>query len=957
MKSIRKLKAKPFLIPSKNLTVPLLFLTFYNIKLIRQHFALIYLYVKIAVMKYHFTLLFALFAGFLSAQTLYPYLQSPTPTSVYVSWKTAADMQSEVQYGNSPTALNNTVEGNTEVLSDVGYQDNYFYHSVKLSGLQPNTKYYYRIKTNAQTSAVCAFKTLPLPGQAATTDGHLRFLIMGDNQLKAPRYDSLVSAAKRKVLQQWGGDPCDQVSFTMMVGDQVDVGTLDHYEFVHFDKNKALSPYLPIMPIVGNHETYGTLQMNAYYKHFFLDSMGYQGIYSGTENYYAFQVGNVLFVATSTEHTSVTQFNWVKQVINAANNDPSVHWIISLGHRPYQAEQYVGDISTWIRNTVVPWILDNSDKYLLHIGAHHHIYARGQMKDKPVYNVISGGTAWDQYWGMSTEVDFDDVQKTIANWMYQIVDVDVTNGKVDVESYSIGGIYGWKNNLLMDEFHRYKNRPAPETPSITNVFGDSITLPLTLNGSNFVSSAGELLNSTQFQISQDPSFALAEIDKLRDYENLFGAAGAPDTTIDLNLGVNILSLELPANSLTNGAHYVRMRYRDRNLEWSEWSPAVTFKVYGSVTGFPSITLAKTAYELSEPIDITYSNGPGLPTDWIGIYKKGDVPGPTPSTVWKYVPGPSGILTLSGLPAANEYFAAFFTNDGYTEIAPRVSFYAGPVPVLTTNKPSYALQDTVRINYVNAPGFTNDWLGIYKIGHVPNTIGSTQWKYVSGSNGQREFIGLPKGYYFATYLIKDGYTEIAQRIFFSVGDTITQLYLDKSIYNLGEYITATWTDAPGIVKDYLGIFEKDANPNIDPLISYAYYGGVPEGSLDLKDTLAPQMPGDYFIAIFTNDSYTEVSNRVYFTVADSSSAAFTPYGSDAGIKIYPNPKVMGQPLLFEAKYPIDRIEFLNEKGQLVYASANVHGQKLSLISHDLPTGVYFVKIFSRKVYTYKLIVAP
>jgi hypothetical protein len=310
-----------------------------------------------------------------------------------------------------------------------------------------------------------------------------------------------------------------------------------------------------------------------------------------------------------------------------------------------------------------------------------------------------------------------------------------------------------------------------------------------------------------------------------------------------------------------------------------------------------------------------------------------------------------------LPAANEYFAAFFTNDGYTEIAPRVSFYAGPVPVLTTNKPSYALQDTVRINYVNAPGFTNDWLGIYKIGHVPNTIGSTQWKYVSGSNGQREFIGLPKGYYFATYLIKDGYTEIAQRIFFSVGDTITQLYLDKSIYNLGEYITATWTDAPGIVKDYLGIFEKDANPNIDPLISYAYYGGVPEGSLDLKDTLAPQMPGDYFIAIFTNDSYTEVSNRVYFTVADSSSAAFTPYGSDAGIKIYPNPKVMGQPLLFEAKYPIDRIEFLNEKGQLVYASANVHGQKLSLISHDLPTGVYFVKIFSRKVYTYKLIVAP
>lgn len=866
-------------------------------------------------------------------------------------------MQSLVQYGANPANLNQSVNGTTEVLSDVGYPANYFYHSVQLTDLQPNTKYYYKITTGALSSAVCSFKTFPLPGQAATPDGHLRFLIMGDNQLKEPRYDSLVAAAKRKISQKWGGDPCDHVSFTMMVGDQVDVGTLDHYEFVHFDKNKALSPYLPIMTVVGNHETYGTLQMDAYYKHFHLENMPYKGINSGTENYYAFQLGNVLFVCASTEHTSTTQFNWIKQVITAANADPTVEWIITNGHRPYQAEQYVGDISSWIRNTVVPWIESNSSKYLMHLGAHHHLYARGQLKNSPVYNIISGGTAWDQYWGMSNETDFDDVQKTIANWMYQMVDVDVTNGKVDVESYSIGGIYQMKNNQLMDVFHRYKNQPAPQKPVLSNIIGDSVQLPLTLTSSNFVSPAAELLNSTEFQISQDPSFAVSEVDKLRDFENLFGAAGAPDTTRDLNFGVNILDLTLQTNAIPNGRHYARVRHRDRNLEWSPWSETIAFKVFGSVTGTPSLVLDKSNYELSETITVQYNNGTGNPLDWVGLYKKGDTPGPVASTLWSYVNGPTGVLTFNGLTTPGEYFAAFFTNDGYEEIAPRVSFYAGAIPVLASNKSNYTLTDTVKISYLNAPGFALDWIGIYKIGHVPGQVGSTQFKYVSGTNGQRDFSGLPKGYYFANYFIKDGYTEIGQRIFFAVGDTITNLMLDQSIYNLGEYITATWSDAPGIVKDWLGIYKDGDNPNVDPLLQYTYFGGVPEGTKTLTDTLLPDVPGQYFIVMFTNDSYNEVSNRVYFAVSDSSSSSVgDPLSVDHSLKLYPNPSHPDQRTVLESKYPIDKVELLNDKGQVVFYSKNVHTQKYSFITQDLPPGVYFVRVYARKTFTYKLIIS-
>ena len=118
------------------------------------------------------------------------------------------------------------------------------------------------------------------------------------------------------------------------------MGTLDHYENVHLQKSRYLSGVLPIQTAIGNHETYGTLKLDAYYNHFVLDSMQYKGIYSGTEDYYAFQAGNVVVVYTYTETPGVsgtagtTQFNWFKKVIDSANVDPTVKWIITIWAPP-----------------------------------------------------------------------------------------------------------------------------------------------------------------------------------------------------------------------------------------------------------------------------------------------------------------------------------------------------------------------------------------------------------------------------------------------------------------------------------------------------------------------------------------------------------------------------------------------------------------------------------------------
>ncbi|MGX7666391.1 fibronectin type III domain-containing protein [Flavobacterium pedocola] len=910
-------------------------------------------------MKKIFTILIVLVCFSVRSQTLYPYLQNAMPSSIYVNWKTDSNPESIVEYGTTSSSLNVTTTGNTNIFTDSGYPGNYYYHSVKLTNLTPNTKYYYRIKTGAAVSAIHSFKTLPLPGQAATADGHIRFLIMGDNQLKAvPRYDSLVSAAKRKIKQKWGSNlsPEDNIAMTFMVGDQVDVGTLDHYENVHFKKNRGLSANIPIQTTVGNHETYGTLGMSSYYDHFYISEISYKGITSGNENYYAHQAGNVLFISLSSEHTGAAQLTWLQQVLAAANTDTTVDWIFSLSHRPYQAEQYVGDISTWVRNTAVP-LLVTSSKYAMHIGAHHHLYHRGQLKNTPTYNIISGGTAWDQYWGSSTEQDFDDVQKTICNWIYQIVDIDVVNGKMDIESYSIGSVDRWKNNQLMDTFHRYKNQPAPAKPSITNTFPASVTLPLTVNGSAFSTTTNELLNTSQFLISQSPTFDIIKKEVYRDFENLYGKYGTQkDSTVNINLGVDITKMTLASNSLPNGQYYVKLRYRDRNLEWSPWSDVKTLTISGSTVVNTEITTDAATYAQNAAIRVNYTDAPASTSTWIGLYKEGQTPGAVASQAWQYTNGSaSGFINFaSGLPNKGRYFAAIFSNGGYTEIAARKYFYVGPVPVLSTNQAEYPVGASVTVTFSNGPQLTNDWIGIYKMGVTPGgSVASTAWQYVTTASGSKVFNNLPKGYYYAEYYLQNGYNAIGNKVFFKVGDIVTELWINKPVYDLGEQITASWTDAPGIVKDWLGIYRQGDNPNVNPLVSYTYFNGLAEGSTNITGANIPTQTGNYFLVMFTNDSYNEVSNRVTFQVV--SNLDKDEFKIDNGLKVYPNPTKNDKQTFIQSEYPIDMIEIFSTEGKLLYATKNVNNNKYSLITQDLPKGVYVLKIHSRKLFTAKLIV--
>lgn len=170
----------------------------------------------------------------------------------------------------------------------------------------------------------------------------------------------------------------------------------------------------------------------------------------------------------------------------------------------------------------------------------------------------------------------------------------------------------------------------------------------------------------------------------------------------------------------------------------------SFEVVLTGNGIVTITPDHQHYLPSEPINIAFDGGPGNPTDWIGVYKPGQRPGPVQSTDWRYVGGTqtagagltSGSITLdNGLSGPQPWVGYFFLNDGYN-IAGNTAFDVldAAAPIVQTDKPTYNLGEPIALTFRNAPGNAKDWVGIYPKGVDPagKNISATLWNYTDGT---------------------------------------------------------------------------------------------------------------------------------------------------------------------------------------------------------------------------------
>ena len=601
------------------------------------------------------------------AEMTAPYLNQATDHSMQVCWKTKVQNQgSVVRYGTTSDQLDQQVTSTAQQVAT-----NYYWHNAQIDNLQPNTIYYYQVTSGDQTSEVYHFRTMP----EASNQKPFRILFIGDHQRnERSDYEWMIRMAKRTADQKWGEAPLeDHVRMLMNVGDQVDSGSVRQYEFTHLYKSREVMSLIPIMTCVGNHELFKDPDLKLYKGHYAsYGDMTYQGIKSNSAFYYAYQAGPVLFIVLNTDGTSTTQKQWVEQVVTAADQDPQVKFIVSVQHRPLYAEQWAGDTNPWMTNEIMP-ILSSSKKHVLNCAGHHHLYARGQMSQWPVYHIISGGGVgtsaqdYEQLWGFTPDNrNRDEVQKTIDQWTYQLMEFDPVNEEMTVETYSIGNSRLALDNVLIDRFTRKLSQTdKPATPSL-NLSSTEVALPAVIQQQSTV----EGLHSSEYQIARDANFNDIIYQRTLLFEDFYDV-DASFMPKDVRNGLPVTTLELSKKDVPSGNFFIRCRNRSMNLDWSDYSEAKAITVSGSTA--PQLILDSKTYKPGATINVTYQNAPVGTQAWVGIYVKDKQPGSAnPSYAWQYTTDANGTLQFD-IQDINDYYAVLFADNGYTEISPRTPF--------------------------------------------------------------------------------------------------------------------------------------------------------------------------------------------------------------------------------------------------------------------------------------------
>jgi hypothetical protein len=301
-----------------------------------------------------------------------PYLNSGSATGGVVRWRTDLPSDAVVWHGPDLDSLTNLVFDAT-ITNE---------HILTLTGLPPDTKWYYSFGTAAQTNGGGSnywFKTAPVAG----TRRPYRFWVLGDcgtagvglpDRQQSTRDAYYNFAATNRPADVW-----------LMLGDNAyNSGTDAEYQRAVFDIYPDTLRNLFLWPVLGNHETAqsSTADNFPYLDIFSLPKDGEAGgVPSGTEKYYSFDYGNIHFIGldsmTSGRTADTPMADWLRADLEAA----TAEWIIVFFHHPpYTKGNHDSDLEqdlVNIRENLVP-ILETNGVDLVLCG-HSHAWERSYL--------------------------------------------------------------------------------------------------------------------------------------------------------------------------------------------------------------------------------------------------------------------------------------------------------------------------------------------------------------------------------------------------------------------------------------------------------------------------------------------------------------------------------------------------------------------------------------------------
>ncbi|MEN8192055.1 MAG: metallophosphoesterase [Bacteroidota bacterium] len=498
---------------------------------------------------------------------IYPYLQSPTSSSIYVCWSSIGSSAPVVEYGLTE-ALGESVDANKEYFYDPSIK----WYIAKIEDLTPSTGYYYKVKTDSAESNIFRFRTQPVDTDSTE---HIRFAVYSDNQTYHLKFKEINDSLLSKVNSLYSGNIENNINLVFNSGDIVTNGDiLSQYQIEYFNPIGKISPNVPFMVSIGNHERESS-NFYKYMKH--EDFGGPQG-----ERYYSFRIGRVLVISmnSNTDYRNETQINWLNQVLTSAQNDNSIEWIYAFNHHPGHSELWPDGNTDYVQSRIIPTLAKYSKVDMLTYG-HSHNNERGTAKDGDFRLLCIGGAGGGlDRWGLyDNQENYSEIQKAFDHHCYAIIDIDIANKTSEVTTYSLGNPDKQMGNVAIDHFIRNKaNQTPPDKVNlIAPVNNAHLDPPFIIQGSNF-KGIYEIMSS-QFQItSTEGNYDSPILDVKRDFEDIYGVTSSFDP-IDLNFDIDLTKYIITQDMLSPDTQYwLRARYRDKNLQWSEWSDEKSFVV-------------------------------------------------------------------------------------------------------------------------------------------------------------------------------------------------------------------------------------------------------------------------------------------------------------------------------------------------------------------------------------------
>lgn len=307
-----------------------------------------------------------------AAQVLdrHPYIQRVSSSSAVVVWTTDVTSAGTVDYGSSPGALNLSASS-----PSAGTQ-----HEVEIAGLEPDTRYYYAVRSGAVLAGGDAdhyFDTAPVVG--STTK--FRAWVVGDSGTGGSR-----QAQVRDAMLAYAG--AYRPELFLHVGDMAySDGTTDEFSYNFFAPYRDILKNTVTWPAMGNHEGHSSdsgTQTGPYYTAYVLPTQGQAGgLSSGTEAYYSFDWANVHFVVLdshdSPREPGGAMLSWMQSDLAATDQD----WIVAYWHHPpYTKGSHDSDGEGQLvdmRENALP-ILEAAGVDLV-LAGHSHIYERSFLID------------------------------------------------------------------------------------------------------------------------------------------------------------------------------------------------------------------------------------------------------------------------------------------------------------------------------------------------------------------------------------------------------------------------------------------------------------------------------------------------------------------------------------------------------------------------------------------------